>query len=254
MAGKLRYERVQREVLTGDQVSRMLNLMQTNYDDVSRERFVRDLSWKDEVILLLDEVCEIQGFSTLALNPGGTGGKDYDILYSGDTIIGPAHWGSQELVRGFCETAGQFYAKRRKTLYWYLLSKGYRTYLYLPLFTHVHYPAREAMVTAPNLAAIVDRCSRRLFGEAWKPDLGVLQFEESGGQLKSGLANDFRKRSHNPHVAYFLERNPGFRRGDELVCLAELSNENIRRIAGRFFRVGMKMAEDPTPAAGRTER
>ena len=124
VADILRYERVQKEDLTSVRVSRMLNLMRASYDDVTLERFVRDLSWKDEVILLLDDACEIQGFSTLALNPRGTGRDNYDILYSGDTIIGPDHWGSQELVRGFCETAGQIRAKRRKTLYWYLLSKG----------------------------------------------------------------------------------------------------------------------------------
>ena len=254
VADILRYERVQKEDLTSVRVSRMLNLMRASYDDVTLERFVRDLSWKDEVILLLDDACEIQGFSTLALNPRGTGRDNYDILYSGDTIIGPDHWGSQELVRGFCETAGQIRAKRRKTLYWYLLSKGYRTYLYLPLFTQVHFPSPQAAATAPHLAAIVDRCSRQVFGEAWKPDLGVLQFEENVGKLNSELANDFHKRSHNPHVEYFLDRNPGFWRGDELVCLAELSCENTRRIAGRHFRAGMKLAAEQTIGTEPVER
>ena len=37
---------------------------------------------------------------------------------------------------------------------------------------------------------------------------------------------------NDPHVAFFLKRNPGHGDGDELVCLTELSDDNLTR-AGR---------------------
>jgi benzoyl-CoA reductase/2-hydroxyglutaryl-CoA dehydratase subunit BcrC/BadD/HgdB len=39
-------------------------------------------------------------------------------------------------------------------------------------------------------------------------------------------------RRDDPHVAYFLQQNPGWREGDELVCLTEIDDENLT-VAGR---------------------
>jgi len=38
-----------------------------------------------------------------------------------------------------------------------------------------------------------------------------------------------------PEVAFFLARNPGYARGDELVCLCELAAEKLRPLARRIF-------------------
>jgi hypothetical protein len=249
MSRDLTCRRVMRESLGDGEIERMFELMQANYDRVDKKSFVSDLSWKDEVLVLLDTAETIQGFSTLALNPLGCGADEYDILYSGDTIINPSHWGNQELVRGFCLAAGNIRAERGKRLYWYLLSKGYRTYLYLPLFTHDYYPCDRGSEDTPRLRSIADQCSRRLFGEAWNSDLGVLKFATSRGQLNSQLADDTHRRVGNRHVDFFLRSNPGFVAGDELVCVAELSPANTRRIAGRFFRQGMKVVNRPGAAA-----
>jgi hypothetical protein len=248
MSHSLNCRRIARDRLSQAQVERMFELMRANYDQVSEENFAADLAWKDEVLVLFDDREVIQGFSTLALNPKGCGTAGYDILYSGDTIINPTHWGNQELVRGFCHAAGSLYAERGKTLYWYLLSKGYRTYLYLPLFTHEYFPRDEATEEAQRLRSIADGCSRLMFGEAWKPAAGVLKFASSQGQLKPELADDTQRRAGHRHVDFFLKHNPGFAEGDELVCLAELSPENTRRIAGRFFREGMEMVNHPEVA------
>jgi hypothetical protein len=39
-------------------------------------------------------------------------------------------------------------------------------------------------------------------------------------------------RLRDPNVAFFMERNPDWTRGDELVCLCDLSRANLNR-AGR---------------------
>jgi hypothetical protein len=43
-------------------------------------------------------------------------------------------------------------------------------------------------------------------------------------------------RLRDPHVAFFLQRNPGYRQGDELACLADIAKENFTRLAWRVIR------------------
>jgi hypothetical protein len=42
----------------------------------------------------------------------------------------------------------------------------------------------------------------------------------------------------DPHVAFFLNRNPGWRRGDELVCLTEIAFENLTPAGRRMWLRG----------------
>lgn len=238
MSHSLTHQIIPRRSLTESQTERMFELLQANYDCVSRDQFLADLNWKDEVIALFDEADQIQGFSTVALNPADTAGSDYDIFYSGDTIIDRQFWGTQELVRGFSHAAAKA-ARPGRRLLWFLLSKGHRTYAYLPLFAKSYFPAAEDSRHADELEPIADRCAAKLFGDSWRSERGVVEFEQSLGQLKSGLVEGTNERKTQKHVAYFLEKNPGFADGHELVCMAELSPENLRRHCRKFFLEGL---------------
>ncbi len=217
---------------------RMFTLFAAAYDHVDRKAFAEDLSWKDEVILLMDDTGELQGFTTLAFNPKGFSHPKGDILFSGDTIIDPAYWGSSELVRAFCERSGEWRAESGKKLYWMLISKGHRTFLFLPLFAKRFSPHPEYQDAV--LEEVVDTASRHLFGDAWIPERGIVRFAQSLGQLKPELVEATWQRSDKPMVRYFIERNPGFASGDELVCLTELDAENLKRVALRGFEMGVK--------------
>jgi hypothetical protein len=48
-------------------------------------------------------------------------------------------------------------------------------------------------------------------------------------------------------VQFFLERNPRFHAGEEMVCLTELSAENLRSFARRAFVRGLN---EPDGGAG----
>jgi hypothetical protein len=54
--------------------------------------------------------------------------------------------------------------------------------------------------------------------------------------LKPHLAAVPDGRADNPHVRFFLERNPGHASGDELVCLTELSDANLTAAGVRMVR------------------
>lgn len=236
----LPFRLVSLETLAEEDMARMHGLMKTCYDHVSFDRFTEDLAKKDWVLLLPDSSGVIQGFSTLALNPRGLEESGYDILYSGDTVIHPEHWGGQSLVRGFLNTAGAILTSRRKPLFWYLLSKGHRTYMYLPLFFKRFFPAVDQsrhLAMGGELAAF---CSERLFPSNWQPDRGVIHFPERHGQVNAALAEDTRRRAGHPQVDFFLRHNPRFDEGDELVCLAELSPKNLRFRARAMMEAGMR--------------
>ncbi len=213
----------------------MYALMQACYIGMTIESFVSDLAWKDLVILLRDKNNDIYGFSTVAYNPKGCGTKEYNVVFSGDTIIDPAYWGSLALTQGFRQVLGGLKGScMDKPLYWFLISKGYRTYLYLPLYFRKFYPTVDKE-REEDLSRVVDSCARILFPEAWKSQKGLVQFSEPKDRLKSDLGDPRQGKIDNPHIRFFLEKNSGYLRGDELVCMARVETENWLRPDPRFF-------------------
>jgi hypothetical protein len=208
----------------------MHELMTAHYEAVPRDCFDRDLSTKDEVLLLHDADGVLRGFTTLAWNPAGNFAEG-DILFSGDTIIDRSCWGTQELVRAFCRRAGEWRRSSGRRLFWFLISKGRRTYMYLPLFARRFHPHPEN--EEAELTDLAGRVAAGLFGESWKPEEGVIRFSSSRGHLREELAPGSRE---NPWSLYFEERNPGHARGEELVCLTEMAESNLRRGALAAFR------------------
>lgn len=210
----------------------MHELMEAHYEAVPRDCFERDLSAKDEVLMLHDPDGVLRGFTTLAWNPAGNFAEG-DILFSGDTIIDRSCWGTQELVRAFCRRAGEWKDSSGRALFWFLISKGHRTYMYLPLFARRFHPHPENEET--EWADLADRVADRLFGDSWKPEEGVIRFPSSRGHLRDELATGSRE---NPWFRYFEKRNPGHASGEELVCLTEMTESNLRRGALAAFRGG----------------
>lgn len=233
--GLLKADIVMVEDLSENHLERMYSLMAENYDAMSPEKFEKDLKWKDEVIFLRDEESKIWGFSTLAWNPKGWNGE-VDIVFSGDTIIAEEAWGSQELVRAFCHRAGEWRLASQRRLFWFLISKGHRTYLYLPLFAKRFFPSPDRNEDA--WGELAGAMAEKIFGAAWREEFGILRFAKSEGQLKEELADDSGKRENNRYVKFFLEENPDFRKGDELVCLTEMAESNLKRGARKAFLEG----------------
>lgn len=238
---ELHYQLVARNTLSFETMERMFELMRQNYDFVAHETFLTDLNQKQYVGVLYDTSKVLQGFTTYSINPQNCGTSDYNILFSGDTIVSPEHWGTQELVRGFCHSVGQFIASdTSKKWYWYLLSKGHRTYMYLPLFFENYYPSVNSAPNEAILRDIVNAVSKKMYPKYWLPDLGILRFDSHLGQLNPHLAESTFQKAKKPHIAFFLQRNPKFYEGEELVCLTELSPENAKRMAKEYILKGME--------------
>lgn len=233
------YRLVPRESLGFPDLNRLFELMDANYYEMAYDRFLEDLNQKQWVGLILDSEEVIQGFTTFAINPKGCGTAEYNIIFSGDTIMNPVHWGSQVLMKGWTFTIGQLIATHpEKDWYWYLMSKGHRTYMYLPLFFMEYYPSVDAPQIPENLWRIANEVSEILYPKYWQKDKGVIHFPENRGSLASELAQATYKKARSKYVAFFLEKNPGFHQGDELVCIAPLRINNFVRTSKEFVTWG----------------
>lgn len=210
--------------------------MRRCYDHVSRSRFEDDLAEKDCLILLRDATGTPRGFSTQQICQRDWDGRQIQVLFSGDTIIEPAFWGSPELIKGWCAVAAHAMSREPdRALYWFLISKGYRTYLYLPLFFREFYPQRDSTASGDCRLLLNDLASEK-FGSAFDSASGIVRFPQSLGQLVPELAGIPDARHDDPHVQFFLARNPGYARGDELACLTEVSLENAHGLGKRWLK------------------
>src|SRR3546814_13933616 len=84
----------------------------------------------------------------------------------------------------------------------------------------------------------MDHLAAEKVGDFYNPATGVVHFPRSRGHLKADWAEIPEKDRRRPDVLLFLQRNPGYDQGDELVCLTELSLENQNPLAGRIFAAG----------------
>ena len=78
------------------------------------------------------------------------------------------------------------------------------------------------------------------FDEDYDSKRGIVSFDRSRGRLRPMWATVEPEEAARPDVAFFLRSNPGYTQGDELVCLTELSCNNLRPLARRVFEQGLR--------------
>ena len=219
----------------------MLDLMIAYYDNVREDVFQRDLNSKDWVIRLrCQETGRLIGFSTQRLLRQTIDDQPVRVLFSGDTIVDRKYWNSPKLA----QTWGRFVLRmidqsQHEPLYWLLLSKGYRTYRFLPLFFHRYSPAVD-QATSADLERVRQAFAKRLYGDAFDSTTSVVRAAAIDNyRLHEGVAEITAARCQDPHVRLFLKLNPGHLSGDELCCVAPLERDNFtlaaRRVIGREY-------------------
>ncbi|MEQ1669807.1 MAG: hypothetical protein ABL893_03020 [Hyphomicrobium sp.] len=222
----------------------MYALFERYYMSSSFERFEKDLAGKDTVFLIHNDQGVLCGFSTLAVSTAQFDGAPIRVAFSGDTVIDPAFWGSQAFAYRWIRHIGTLASQPPELpLYWLLTVKGHRTFRYLPAFGLRFVPdwrTSVASVSAEKLIALRDALARQKFGSAYAPETGVVSYAQSQGHLVPELAGIPPRQLQRPDVRFFLERNPGYAHGDELVCLCELSAANMRPLTRRLFLDGAK--------------
>ena len=218
-----------------DDIEKMYQLYANYYAGTSRALFLADLQGKDHAIILTDDARSIQVFSTVKTIETEFDGEAIRAIFSGDTIVNHTFWGKNDLAQEWLRHAGQIkYMQPSLPLYWFLIVKGHRTYRYLSVFSRQYYPA-PGVNTPLRAKRLMDHLSAKMFGEAYDPNKGILCFPDSRGHLQEEWADIPQKDLTLPEVQFFLERNPGYKNGDELVCICELTEENLKPLTKRLF-------------------
>lgn len=219
-----------RDALTATQRDEMFALLEQHFEGVTREQFEADLAEKDWVIALREEG-GLRGFSTLRVMESSFCGEAITVIYSGDTIVAPEAWGTPALPRAWIAAVNRIRAATPgRRCFWLLLTSGFRTYRFLPVFWRTFFP-RFGIATPPATQRLINQLACEGYGAQFDAMTGLVRFPRPQ-RLRGTLAAVPEGREMNPHVAFFLARNPGHARGDELVCLTEISEANLTA-AGR---------------------
>jgi hypothetical protein len=246
---KLSADLVDGSAVTRSQRKAMFALMTAHYADVDRAAFEADLAEKRWVILVHEPIKgRLCGFSTQTLIDATVGGAPVRALFSGDTIVHRDYWGDPALTHIWGRLALSLIdAHDGDDFYWFLISQGYKTYRFLPVFFHEFYPRHDA--ATPNWArAVIDILASGRYPERYDAARGVVGAVPEQYRLRPGLADVTPERVRDPHVRFFEARNPGHTRGDELCCLAPLTRANFTPAAYRV--IGPRYSAEPDrPAA-----
>jgi len=219
-----------REELTSAQTDEMFQLLALHFDGVTRAQFTCDLAEKNWIVLIRRDT-RLVGFSTLLVYESAFDDEPVSIVYSGDTIVASEAWGSTALARGWITAVNDLRERYPNgKYYWLLLTSGFRTYRFLPVFWREFFPRHDA-ATPIAIKRLREQLATERFGEQYDLPSGIVRFrhpQRLSGELKKIPA----ERITDPHVAFFITHNPGHAQGDELVCLTELCPENLTA-AGR---------------------
>ncbi|MEA5581776.1 hypothetical protein VB620_10555 [Nodularia harveyana UHCC-0300] len=212
----------------------MYALLQNHFQGVSWEGFNIDLERKNWVLLLRDQTNVLKGFSTLMLCDKTVSGQQISVIYSGDTIVDPSAWSSISLPRSWIAAVNflrQQYSENK--LYWLLICSGFRTYRFLPTFWQDFYP-RYDVTTPSDVSYLMASLAREYYGKLYQEATGIVDFQHPQ-ILREGLIEIPAGRRTKPHIQFFAQKNPGYRQGDELVCLTEISYENLTSAGKRMW-------------------
>lgn len=221
--------------LAETQRTEMYHLLAHYFGNVTRLQFEHDLAEKEWVILLKDAVSgQIQGFSTLKRLQVEVDGRPLVAFFSGDTIIERAYWGEAELPRLWGRHVFNLAVESGEAeVYWFLISSGYKTYRFLPVFFREFYPSYQRP-TPPAIKRRLDALARLKFPSEYDPERGIIRLAEAA-PLRSGVAEITPRRLKDPHVAFFIEANPGHTCGEQLACLAALRHDNLTAAGRRML-------------------
>jgi hypothetical protein len=223
-----------RDELSSKQRDAMFHLLGEHFSGVTRAQFDEDLAEKNWVILI-HQGTRLVGFSTLLSYESSFDSDPVNVIYSGDTIMARDAWGSTALPRAWIETVNEIRtACSHGPLYWLLLTSGFRTYRFLSVFWREFWPRFDA-ADDTGRRRLLEHLAVERFGDQFDPAAGLVRFRHPQ-RLRSDIAEVPSGRISDPHVACFLVRNPRHADGDELVCLTELSANNLTAAGRRLLR------------------
>lgn len=224
-------------------VESMFLLMKNHYENMKKDKFLKDLYDKNNVFLLFEND-ELKGFSTIKKmelnieNEKETVNGKIVGFFSGDTIIEKGFsWGiefQKEWIK-YCLLESEKNMKNGVKTYWFLISKGIKTYMYLPTYFKKFSPKVDYTENEME-KKIKDIYAEKIYGNRYNKENGIVKNDGTNDFLRENVVVLSEKQLKNKNVQFFLEKNPSYQKGDELVCLAEISFENLTNLGKRVLK------------------
>src|ERR1700722_7940917 len=205
---RLSVEGVPRATLAAADRRAMYRLLETYFAHTSFAQFEEDLAEKELVILLREPFeSSVVGFSTLMTIRASVAGSNVAGFFSGDTIIAREYWGSSLLGRAWLKTVfeetDRIHRFAPETItYWFLISSGYKTWRYLPIFFREYLPHPEAKAAAFD-GAVLRALATRKFAHQYDSHRGIVHFDRAN-PLRTGVADVTVQRLRDPMVDFFV--------------------------------------------------
>lgn len=237
---------VDRNKISSTDALEMHTLFLRYYENAPLDTFIKDLGKKDGALVLREKDSNrIVGFTTVHVMQMEHDGKTINGLFSGDTIIEKQYWGSATFRKGYANYIGKLKLKYiGRPLYWFLISKGYKTYLLMTNNFVKYYPRPES--DDPQMKAIVEAYTDLMFPGYYNKKTKLLDFGDDYQKLKSitsPVTDDIVGKDKN--IKFFIEQNPTWERGTELPCVAEISFTvylmQLGKIVNKVYRAKPKM-------------
>ena len=186
----------------------------------------------------------MKGFSTIKKinvelkNENNENSEKISGFFSGDTIIEKGvSWGiefQKEWIK-YCLLESKKNIKNGVKTYWFLISKGIKTYMYLPTYFKNFCPKVD-YVESEIEKKIKDIYAKKIYGSRYCKENGIVKNDGTNDFLRENVVVLSEKQLKNKNIQFFLEKNPDYKKGNELVCLAEISFENLTNLGKRVLK------------------
>lgn len=225
-----------------DDFKKMFALFSEYYENISFEKFKKDMLKKDCVIMLFNSEKLMKGFSSYVLLKKMLDQKEYLVLFSGDTVIDKDYWGQNVLSMAFFRVLVENKLKNPNTpFYWFLITKGYKTYLLLANNFATYFPRYDKPTDSFHLG-LISSIGKELFGKHYDEESNTLKMANTTDRLKVDVAPIEKKLlMENPKIEFFEKSNPNWINGDELCCIGKVDLGLAKKFLIRSIRKKIKL-------------
>ncbi len=220
-------------LLTPAEREQLFQLMAGHFENVDAAHFFADLDEKRVVILISDPALgRFVGFATLGVLQTTVDGEPVAAVFAGDTVIEPPYWGQHAWIRVWSRQAFELVATVPfSPVYFLLLTSTQRSYRFLPGFFREYYPRPDHAMPS-ELRARRDALVHLKFAKEFDAERGVVSLLDPT-PVRIDRVDPATTASENADARFFLQLNPGFLRGDFLVCFTEYSWDNMTPLGRR---------------------
>ncbi len=202
------------------ELKEMYHIFTKYYDNTDYKTFISDLDKKTGVFIAYrKDTKAIVGFTTILKMKMRVNGKKIIGVFSGDTIIEKEFWGKNALNNKiFFHFIKQLFLHPFTPVYWFLISKGYKTYLIISNNFLNYYPCVSK--EQHELSDITKAYCSYLFNDYYDQKNNLIDFGQNSQCLKYGIAEITEEMCRkNPKIAFFVKNNKTWAKGTELPCV-----------------------------------